>query len=170
MYMYLNVPDEKSRQAVMKRDVWALKAKLRAVVWSGRDLRVSPMSEGHVTKAQKERASDFWRRRPPNTLHQKRMFKKNCKQLGISLEHIESSVSDEDFKQYVQEATTWHELGVMIANDRLNEDNIFFQCARRDVRKRCDRLDIDYDHLDGIKVGEHDTLYDYRYLNDLNCE
>ena len=113
--------------------------------------------------------------------YQKRIIKKHCKHLGISLEHIESSVSDEDFKQYMQQATTWHQLGVMIANDRLNEENIFFQLEIRYVRKRCDRLDIDYDHLDGIKVNEHDTLYDdgfdvgehdtlcdYRYLNDLN--
>ena len=115
--------------------------------------------------------------------YQRDAIKKRCKDLNISLEHIESSVSDEDIKQYVQEATTWHELGVMIANDRLNEDNIFFQLAIRDVKKRCYRLDIDYDHLDGIKVGEHDTLYDdglkvceddtlydHRYLNDLNWE
>ena len=113
--------------------------------------------------------------------YQRDVIKKRCKDLNISLEHIESSVSDEDIKQYVQEATSWHQLGVMIANDRLNEENIFFQSARRDVRKRCDRLDIKYDHLDGIKVNEHDTLYDdgfdvgehdtlcdYRYLNDLN--
>ena len=32
MYMYLNVLDEKSRQAVMSEDVKALKAKLRAVL------------------------------------------------------------------------------------------------------------------------------------------
>ena len=100
--------------------------------------------------------------------YQKRVIKKNCKDLNISLEHIESSVSDEEFKQYVQEASTWNDLSIMMAYERLHEDNFFFHCARRDVRTRCDRLDIDYDHLDGIKVGEHDTLYDYRYLNDLN--
>ena len=113
--------------------------------------------------------------------YHRRVIKKRCKDLNISLEHIESSVSDEDIKQYVQEATSWHQLGVMIANDRLNEENIFFQSARRDVRGRCDRLEIEYYHLDDIKVGEHDTLYDdclkvdehdtlcdYRYLNDLN--
>ena len=100
--------------------------------------------------------------------YQKRVIKKNCKNLNISLEHIESSVSDEEFKQYVQEASTWNDLSIKMAYERLHEDNFFFHCARRDVRKRCDRLDINYDHLDGIKIGEHDTLSDYRYLNNLN--
>ena len=74
--------------------------------------------------------------------YQKRIIKKHCKDLDINLEHIESSVSDEDFKQYMWEANTWHELGVKIANERLNEDNIFFQCAKREVIKRCERLSI----------------------------
>ena len=100
--------------------------------------------------------------------YQQCVIKKKCKDLNISLEHIESSVSDEDFKQYVQEASTWNDLSIKMAYERLHEDNFFFQCARRDVRKRCHRLDIEYDHLDGIKIGEHDTLSDYRYLNDLN--
>ena len=93
--------------------------------------------------------------------YQRDVIKKRCKDLNISLEHIESSVSDEDFKQYVQEANTWHDLGVKIEYERLHEDNIFFQCARRDVRKRCDRLDIDYDHLDRVKASEDETLYDH---------
>ena len=100
--------------------------------------------------------------------YQKRVIKKNCKNLNISLEHIESSVSDEALKHYVEEVSTWNDLSIKMEYERLHEDNFFFQCARRGVRKRCDRLNIYYDHLDGIKIGEHDTLYDYRYLNDLN--
>ena len=100
--------------------------------------------------------------------YQQCVIKKKCKHLNISLEHIESSVSDEDFKQYVQQASTWHDLSVKMEYERLHEDNFFFQCARRDVRKRCDRLDIDYGHLDQVKGSEEDTLYDHRYLNDLN--
>ena len=93
--------------------------------------------------------------------YQKRVIKKNCKNLNISLEHIESSVSDEALKQYVEEVSTWNDLSIKMEYERLHDDYSFFQCARRDVRKRCDRLEIDYDHLDGIKIGEHDTLYDY---------
>ena len=93
--------------------------------------------------------------------YQKGVIKQNCKDLNISLEHIESSVSDEALKQYLQEVSTWNDLSIKMEYERLHEDNFFFQCERRDVRKRCDRLEIDYDHLDGIKIGEHDTLYDY---------